>query len=96
MVSAPSLNLVTAPRKLFVRSVKGHLVIQRKRRWCKNSMDFHTQGRWKLDLVHRGDCKYLLSITKLPAQTKRDRLNITAKSKRQSGASLKEEQTRTT
>ena len=58
-------------------------------------MDFHTRDRWKLDPVDTGASKYLLPITKVPAQTKLDRLNITSKSERQSSASLKEEQTRT-
>lgn len=58
-------------------------------------MGFHTKDRWKLDPVDMGDCKYLLPVTKVPAQTKLDRINITSKSKRQSSANLKEEQTRT-
>lgn len=86
---APSLNLVTTPHKLFVRDVKGHLVMQSEMQWCKNIMDFHTQDRWKVDPGHTGDCKYLLPVTKVPAQTKLDRLNITSKSKRQSSTILK-------
>lgn len=87
--------MVTAPHQLFERGVKGHLVLQSATWWYKNITDFHTKDRWKLDPVDMGDCKCLLPITKVPAQTKLERLNIPAKSERQSSASLKEEQTRT-